>query len=234
MFLCFAIATHCGSCPWHSGATAARCFTFPLLSVSMQRFAVAELFAALRILCLTCNASLCPRSSALFCAFAGLCIAELIRRNADRIVAPPQQGCSFRRTAFAYTCNAPPFPTNVLPKPCRAKICSTAAEPCFAHANQCYAILFQCRSLHRRLGLCTARLWSAVTANAGVALPFLRNLGWSMLTKPMPSLLIHCTGCVARLRFAAAPPVYSRPSAPRRFLGLISSHSNRPLPEFRH
>ena len=128
--------------------------------------------------------------------------------NAIQILALPKQVCSFRRTAFASSCNAPPFPTNALPKPYPAKICFTAAEPCFAHANQCYAILFQCRSLHRRLGLCTARLWSAVTANAGVALPFLRNLGWPMLNKAVailayplhglrcPTTLCRCVACL--------------------------------------
>ena len=189
MFLCFAIATRYVAVPWHSGAITALFFAFPLLPIAESRLTVADLCAALRLLCLNCNASLC-------------------RRNAGRIVAPPKQVCSFRRTAFASSCNAPPFPTNALPKPYPAKICFTAAEPCFAHANQCYAILFQCRSLHRRLGLCTARLWSAVTANAGVALPFLRNLGWSMLTKPMhfyayplhdvrcPATLCRCDTCL--------------------------------------
>ena len=198
MFLCFAIATRCVSVPWHSGAITALFFAFPLLPIAESRLAVADLCAALRVLCLNLQCLTLPPQF----------LAIQIRRNAGRIFAPPQQGRSFRRTAFASSCNAPPFPTNALPKPYPAKICFAAAEPCFADANQCYAILFQCRSLHRRLGLCTARLWSAVTANAGVALPFLRNLGWSMLTKPMhfyayplhdvrcPATLCRCDTCL--------------------------------------
>ena len=188
MFLCFAIATRYVAVPWHSGAITALFFAFPLLPIAESRLAVADLCAALRVLCIAVLAFAFPllmiafppkNSSLRFDSFALPCNASLCRRNTGRIFAPPQQVCSFRRTAFASSCNTPPMPTNALPKPYPAKICFTAAEPCFAHANQCYAILFQCRSLHRRLGLCTS--------NAGVALPFLRNLGWSMLTKPMPS-----------------------------------------------
>lgn len=196
MFLCFAIATRCVSVPWHSGAITALFFAFPLLPIAESRLTVADLCAALRLLCLTLQClTLPPQRRPYRCP-----------SNAVQIFALPKQVCSFRRTAFASSCNAPPMPTNALPKPYPAKICFTAAEPCFAHANQCYAILFQCRSLHRRLGLCIACHALLYTSNVGVALPFLRNLGWSMLNKAVAFLAypLHELRCPATLCRCAA------------------------------